>query len=362
VPADHEHERRQRRRAGQRRRAAHDPEFTYVGQVPDAIAFAMDRKADVATLLQVGATATYTVGLIDLADPSRSTLLIPTTDLDGARDWTRVTAQVPAPAVVAGRRYRVDIVSHFNLTVGAVVDVAAEYDNVTLAIGKRTPPTFSGPVATIASGDVATVTGAVNPNGVPTGVVVEYGPTTMYGSKTKAVIAGDGLAASPFTIKVPGLTRGATYHYRVLAASADGVAMTQDGAFSVVPGAASTNTTGTGVPKATTPKAKLNAAGAVAGAIRRGGRLYVRLRCPASARTACRITATASAKVGARTVRAGTAKASAVGRGRSRLVALAGPRASRATLARARSLRVRVTIVDRAGHTARTTRTLRVGA
>jgi hypothetical protein len=73
------------------------------------------------------------------------------------------------------------------------------------------------------------ITAAVDPNGLATNVVVEYGTTTDYGN---AVAAYAGLAGEvPVTLLLQGLVRGTTYHYRVIAENAAGAAVGPDRRF-----------------------------------------------------------------------------------------------------------------------------------
>ncbi|MGA7704139.1 MAG: fibronectin type III domain-containing protein [Solirubrobacteraceae bacterium] len=71
---------------------------------------------------------------------------------------------------------------------------------------------FSGVVSTSAR-----VTASINAGGEPTNYVVEYGPTTAYGSTTVAASAGT--ATQPITVstELNGLQPGTTYHFRFVA-------------------------------------------------------------------------------------------------------------------------------------------------
>jgi hypothetical protein len=79
----------------------------------------------------------------------------------------------------------------------------------------------------------ATVAGVVDPNGAVLGACrFEYGPTTAYGSVIPCAgspSAGGG--AQQVTAQLSGLEGNATYHYRVVAASAGGAAAGADQAF-----------------------------------------------------------------------------------------------------------------------------------
>jgi hypothetical protein len=68
----------------------------------------------------------------------------------------------------------------------------------------------------------ATLNATVNPNGVATTVHFEYGTTDALGQATPDTDAGDGSTEQGAEAALTGLTAGTTYHYRVVATSADG--------------------------------------------------------------------------------------------------------------------------------------------
>lgn len=68
----------------------------------------------------------------------------------------------------------------------------------------------------------ATLRADVNPHGLPTTVVFQYGTTTAYGAETPPLSAGDGTEARRLTFRLRGLTPGVRYHFRVVATNADG--------------------------------------------------------------------------------------------------------------------------------------------
>jgi len=89
-----------------------------------------------------------------------------------------------------------------------------------------------------------TVTGTVNPNGLSTIVVFQYGMTTSYGSQVTAIqspVIGTsevGLSAS-----ITGLSPGTTYHYRVVATNSMGTTNGADKTFMTYPRTLPINTT-----------------------------------------------------------------------------------------------------------------------
>jgi hypothetical protein len=84
----------------------------------------------------------------------------------------------------------------------------------TAAIAASTPSAATGPATSI-SNSGAVLHGTVNPGGAKTFYVFQWGPTTAYGSTSKARSAGAG--TKPFAVQqsVHGLNPGTTYHYRV---------------------------------------------------------------------------------------------------------------------------------------------------
>jgi hypothetical protein len=98
-----------------------------------------------------------------------------------------------------------------------------------------TPPPLPPAAATGAVSAVtavsALVAGSVQPGSGTATPAVEYGRTTAYGSRIElaALPAGDATIAVAATLS--GLQPGATYHYRVVAASAFGTAVGTDGSF-----------------------------------------------------------------------------------------------------------------------------------
>jgi DNA-binding beta-propeller fold protein YncE len=79
-----------------------------------------------------------------------------------------------------------------------------------------------------------TLRGAVDPQGSATSYWFEYGPTTDYGARGPASVdesAGDGNAFVTVAQQIGGLEPGVTYHYRLVARNADGIAVTPDARF-----------------------------------------------------------------------------------------------------------------------------------
>lgn len=90
-------------------------------------------------------------------------------------------------------------------------------------------------VATTAATDVsstgAKLNGSVNPNGRATSYHFEFGTTAGYGSRTADQPAGADIAAAAASAAITGLAPSATYHYRMVATSADGTSAGGDVTF-----------------------------------------------------------------------------------------------------------------------------------
>ncbi|TML14468.1 MAG: fibronectin type III domain-containing protein [Actinobacteria bacterium] len=93
------------------------------------------------------------------------------------------------------------------------------------------PPTVVTGVASNIEPTSATVAGTVNPQGLATTYLFEYGKTTSYSSKTASTSAGSGTSTVGVTATIPSLSPGTTYHYRISATSAAGTSKGADRSF-----------------------------------------------------------------------------------------------------------------------------------
>ena len=110
------------------------------------------------------------------------------------------------------------------------------------------PTVTTGPVSSIGSSS-AVVSGSVDPNGLATTWLVEYGTTSSLGSQTTGHSAGNGTTAVDVSQQLTGLQSGTTYHFRLRATSSDGPAVGAEATF--------TTTGASGSPVATTGSAGL---------------------------------------------------------------------------------------------------------
>ncbi len=80
----------------------------------------------------------------------------------------------------------------------------------------------------------ATVAGTVNPNGRWTTYYFQYGPTKSYGSVTARQAARAGRTAANVAASLGALAPGTTYHYRIYASNAAGIACSPDRIFTTL--------------------------------------------------------------------------------------------------------------------------------
>jgi hypothetical protein len=102
-----------------------------------------------------------------------------------------------------------------------------------LLVGAAVAPAAGPPAATTGSATnlgptTATVTGTVDPQGMATTYHFEYGTSSSYGLQTSDQDAGSGTGAVDVQAALTGLTSATTYHYRVVATNAAGVARGTD--------------------------------------------------------------------------------------------------------------------------------------
>jgi streptogramin lyase len=109
------------------------------------------------------------------------------------------------------------------------------------------PPRPTTGVGTPTSPSTATIVGQVDPRGGATGVVVEYGTTTAYGSTAPAGNIPEGIGSVSVSAALSGLTGNTTYHYRVTATSPGGTAAGADGTFTTPPGTSGVDNDGDGI-------------------------------------------------------------------------------------------------------------------
>jgi hypothetical protein len=109
------------------------------------------------------------------------------------------------------------------------------------------PPVLTIGEAQSITRTTATLPGTVNPEGLETFYYYQYGTSTSYGGNApsvQGVSAGSGTEAVPAPIGISGLVPATTYHYRLVAISADGTTESPDMTFTTAPPTPPTVSTG----------------------------------------------------------------------------------------------------------------------
>ena len=96
------------------------------------------------------------------------------------------------------------------------------------------PGAATGP-ATAVTGPTATITGTVDRKGLGATIHFDFGPTTAYRATTADTVVAPGTDAAVVTASLTGLQPGTIYHYRLVAANADGASTGKDATFATGP-------------------------------------------------------------------------------------------------------------------------------
>ncbi len=187
------------------------------------------------------------------------------------------------------------------------------------------PPTATTNPATAVTDIGATLAGSVDPKGAPTSYRFEYGTTTAYGNSTVAAGAGSGSGSVAVTAAVAGLAPATSYHYRVVASNAAGVAQGGDRTFTTAPAGAAGAGGTSGTPGSSTPSADgfagVELVSTKLAYARRS--INLRLSCPSSTAGRC----TGRTKLTARRRSSGSRSATVVTLGRARFSIAPGKQA-----------------------------------
>jgi hypothetical protein len=99
------------------------------------------------------------------------------------------------------------------------------------ALAASSAPTVSTSGASNATYSSVILYGHVNPKGLTTGYVFQYGTTSGYGGQTPLAPAGNGTISIKLSQTVTGLQPGTTYHYRIEAVNSAGTSNGGDHTF-----------------------------------------------------------------------------------------------------------------------------------
>jgi len=102
---------------------------------------------------------------------------------------------------------------------------------VSRALAAAAVPSVATSGASNATYSSVIVYGYVNPHGLATGYVFQYGATSGYGGQTPLAPAGNGTISIKLSQTITGLQPGTTYHYRIVAVNGAGTANGGDRTF-----------------------------------------------------------------------------------------------------------------------------------
>jgi photosystem II stability/assembly factor-like uncharacterized protein len=115
-----------------------------------------------------------------------------------------------------------------------VSDLVPRGDHLMIATARGTakvdlaPPTVTVDNAQHVTTTTADLAGWANPMGTSATAFFEYGTTRAYGTATPATALGEGTEWVPVTASLSGLSHATTYHFRLVAQSAEGMAAGPD--------------------------------------------------------------------------------------------------------------------------------------
>jgi uncharacterized protein YkwD len=182
--------------------------------------------------------------------------------LDGRTPFQRITAagysyNTAGENIAAGQTTAIQVVTAWmnsttghreailsptfcDIGVGYAYEVTSTYgsywaQNFGRKAGLTVCPAPSNPAPAVTTGSAtgvrdsaATLNGSVNPNGLATNYLFQYGLTTSYGLTTTINSAGSGTTAVAVSAPISGLKASTLYHYRLVATSASGTSYGSD--------------------------------------------------------------------------------------------------------------------------------------
>ncbi len=140
-----------------------------------------------------------------------------------------VAVQAAVGALLPGTTY------HYRIIASNSLGGASGADRTFKTKGHPPAGVVTGPVTQVGLRS-ATVTGTIDPNGVVTSYMFQYGLTDTYGSETFPATVASGTNAVGVSAQLQGLAPGTVFHYRVVAVHGGGIdSYGADGTFVTVP-------------------------------------------------------------------------------------------------------------------------------
>ncbi len=121
---------------------------------------------------------------------------------------------------------------HFRLVAANANGTETGSDETLLTSG---PPSVAGVSLSSVGPYEAGVSARIDPNELASSYIIEYGPTTAYGSATAPVNIGDGTSQIAVSTQISGLQPETVYHFRVVASNEGGVTPSADTTFTTRP-------------------------------------------------------------------------------------------------------------------------------
>jgi hypothetical protein len=185
-------------------------------------------KAQLASDEQLGCPADSSATVGTASTGSSLSSASPSTSVSGATKANMSSAVIGSSTNSNDQADKSDVVLTSEVSLASTTSTGSA--SATATTTSSVPDATSGSVDQTTSTSTV-LTGAVNPNGADTTYDFEYGTSPNYGETTSPVDAGSGMTDISITTSLTGLSPGATYYYRLVAANADGTTYGQASTF-----------------------------------------------------------------------------------------------------------------------------------
>lgn len=194
-----------------------DP-FTYSGLAPVSAQASMRVRGT----LNAQVDGAVELRLVDQTAGTTTTVAA-VADVDTSANFATVTAAVDPGLFIAGHAYRIDARLVFTTPVAVLATSTIRVDDVALTTVDPTAPILGGTVSRsgAAKGSLVVET-SVDPGGLATTWLVEWGTTSARGEQVAGGTIPASSASTPVSVTFTGLTAGTTIHWRFVATNAAG--------------------------------------------------------------------------------------------------------------------------------------------